>query len=131
MIDCDVTNRGILFFPVVVSKLDSTAEINYELFSNPLFQTTYFQTQHTVGFFVYVVCLKSMLMKQGEFYSIAKPVEAPCVAPALPPASTVDDSKMMYVWVSTYVPNTAAFVYQEAGILTYTLTPNSTIVSTP
>lgn len=71
-----------------------------------------------------------LLPKQGEFYSIAKPVEAPCVAPAIPPASTVDpESKMMYVWVSTYVPNTAAFVYQEAGILAYNLTANSSVVS--
>ena len=36
-------------FPLVVSKVDSNAEINYQLFSDPVFQTTYFQTQHTVG----------------------------------------------------------------------------------
>lgn len=93
-----------------VSKLDSIAEINYKLFSAPLFKTTYFQTQHT-----------------GEVYSIAKPVEAPCIAPVIPAASTVDGSKMLYLWVSTYVPNTAAFVYQEAGILTHTVTPNTTL----
>ena len=54
LIDGDVTPQEFCFFPVVVSKVDSTAEINYELFSDPVFQTTYFQTQHTVGFSVYI-----------------------------------------------------------------------------
>lgn len=39
----------------VISKVDSTAEINYELFSEPLFETTYIQTQHTVGL-VFMLC---------------------------------------------------------------------------
>jgi len=68
--------------------------------------------------------------KQGEFYSITHPVEAPCNAPDIPPASTVDGTAMMYLWVSTLVPNSAGFVYQEAGILTYNITPNSSFVST-
>ena len=40
---------------LVVSELDSTAEIKYNLFSAPLFQTTYFQTQHAVSLLVYML----------------------------------------------------------------------------
>lgn len=49
--------KEFCFYLVVVTKLDSTAEINYELFSDPLFEPTYFQTQHTVGFYVYISTL--------------------------------------------------------------------------
>ena len=72
----------------------------------------------------------SIAKKQGEFYSISHPVEAPCEAPVIPPASTANDTvAMMYVWVSTLVPDSAGFVYQEAGILTYNITQNSSFVS--
>ena len=36
---------------------------------------------------------------------------------------------MMYVWVSTYVVNSAAFVYRQSGILAYNITPSSSVVS--
>lgn len=59
---------------------------------------------------------------QGEFYSVTDPVEAPITPPPLPPVS--DANKMMYVWITDYVAKTASLVYQKAGILQYSLTPN-------
>ena len=60
--------KEFCFFPVVVSKLDSTAEINNELFSDPLFQTTYFQTQHNVGFYMCTVYLMTVDTTGGIFF---------------------------------------------------------------
>lgn len=57
---------------------------------------------------------------QGEFFSIAKPVEAPFTPTALPKIS--DSSKMLYVWLTEYIADTAGFVYQQAGILDYNVT---------
>ena len=57
---------------------------------------------------------------QGEFFSIAKPVECPYTPPTLPTLS--DSSKMMYVWLTDYIADSAGFVYQQAGILDYNVT---------
>ncbi|XP_065884847.1 bactericidal permeability-increasing protein-like isoform X2 [Dysidea avara] len=106
----DTSGKAAVESIPIVAKIDSTSEINYELISDPDFQPAYIQTQH-----------------KGEFYSIAKPVEAPITAPPIPPATSVDYSKMMYVWVSTYVVNSAAFVYRQSGILAYNITPSSSL----
>ena len=31
---------------------------------------------------------------------------------------------MMYVWLTEYIADTAGFVYQQAGMLNYNVTPN-------
>ena len=50
-------------------------------------------------------------------------MEAPYTPPPLPPVEDVDD-KMMYLWVTEYIVNTAGFVYQSAGVMNYNITPN-------
>ena len=65
-------------------------------------------------------------MLQGEFFSIAHPVEAPFSAPPLPAIASYD--KMMYLWLTDYIANTAGVVYQQAGILQVTVTPDMVCV---
>ena len=66
---------------------------------------------------------------KGEFLSIPHPVECHCIPSPLPPITS--SSKMVYVWLTDYVANSAAFVYQTAGVLEYTVTPDmvNTIIS--
>lgn len=59
---------------------------------------------------------------QGEFFSITKPVECPYTPTPLPSVS--DSSKMMYLWLTDYIGNSAGFVYQLAGVLDYNVTAN-------
>ena len=40
----------------------------------------------------------------------------------LPAISSTD--RMMYVWFTDYVANTAGAVYQAAGVLSYNVTPD-------
>ena len=60
---------------------------------------------------------------QGEFFSVQDPVEAPYTPPPLP--AVTNTSRMMYVWLTDYIANTAGFVYQEAGFLQYNITPST------
>ncbi len=32
--------------------------------------------------------------------------------------------RMMYIWLTDYIANTASIVYQQAGMLQYTITPD-------
>lgn len=54
--------------------------------------------------------------------SVPKPVEAPVTPPTLPAISKTD--KMVYVWLTDYVADTAGYVYQVAGKLAYNVTPD-------
>ena len=59
---------------------------------------------------------------QGEFYSIAHPVEAPFTPPPLPPIANT--TKMIYFWLTDYIAESAGFVYTMAGALQYNITPD-------
>jgi hypothetical protein len=59
---------------------------------------------------------------QGEFFSISNHQEAPFTPNPLP--SVNDTGKMMYVWLTEYMADTAGFVYQQAGQLNYNVTPS-------
>ena len=61
-------------------------------------------------------------IQQGEFMSAVKPVEAPMSAEPIPAPTGTD--KMMYVWLTDYVANTAGYVYTIAGQLAYNVTPD-------
>lgn len=50
------------------------------------------------------------------------PEEYPFRPSQLPTVSSVDDDKMMFAWLTDYVVNSAAAVYQKAGLLSYTIT---------
>ena len=54
--------------------------------------------------------------------SAISPREAP-FSPSLLPFESESD-KMVYVWLTDYVVNTAGFVYQSAGVLNETITPS-------
>ncbi|KAK2554856.1 Lipopolysaccharide-binding protein [Acropora cervicornis] len=59
---------------------------------------------------------------KGEFLSAISPREPP-FSPSLLPFESESD-KMVYVWLTDYVVNTAGFVYQSAGVLNETITPS-------
>ena len=59
---------------------------------------------------------------QGEFFSISNHEEAPFTPNPLPAMN--DTGKMMYVWLTEYLADTAGFVYQQAGELNYNVTPD-------
>ena len=59
---------------------------------------------------------------QGEFQSVSSPAESSLSPSALPDPSASD--KMLYIWFTDYVANTAGEVYQKAGAIKYTLTPD-------
>lgn len=55
--------------------------------------------------------------------SVANPVSDQ-VGPKQPFPKPTSYNKMMYVWLSEYVANTAGKVYQNTGALQYTVTPD-------
>jgi len=97
-------NKALETLPVVI-KLDEFLEINYALLEAPKFTSTYIETQH-----------------KGEIFLATDPVEAPFSPLPLPPVADTS-SKMVYVWITDYVANTAGLVYQKAGKLQYKITP--------
>ena len=54
------------------------------------------------------------------------PEEAPFTPPPLPslPPSSEAECRMVYLWVTDYLANTAAMVYMQAGYLQYNVTPD-------
>ena len=63
-----------------------------------------------------------MCLFQGEFKPIGDPRStAPFVPAALPAFAEVD--KMVYIWLTDYVFNTAGFVYHQQGALRTVITP--------
>ncbi len=61
--------------------------------------------------------------------SVKKPVELPLTPPTLPAPSKTD--KMIYVWLTDYVGDTAGYIYQQAGLLAYNVTPDMVPSSSP
>ena len=56
------------------------------------------------------------------------PEEYPFRPSQLPTFSSIDDDKMMFAWITDYVVNSAGAVYQEAGVLSYTITDDMVCV---
>lgn len=98
-------NHAIESVPVIV-KVDKWAEVNYALIQSPVYTNNSVATLH-----------------KGEFESLSHPTKAPFSPPPLPPITDTLD-KMMYIWLSEYVVNTAGLVYHETGFLSYNITPN-------
>ena len=96
------------FHSVVIVKVDDVSEIDYSLLQDPVFTTSYVETFH-----------------KGEFLSISNPKEAPFSPAPLPNVPGVN--AMIYVWLTDYIANSASYVYQSAGKLTYTVTPDQVI----
>lgn len=52
-----------------------------------------------------------------------KPPFSPSPLPSLPPSEQAE-CRMVYLWATDYVANTAALVYMKAGLLRYNVTPD-------
>ncbi|XP_064388193.1 bactericidal permeability-increasing protein-like [Halichondria panicea] len=106
----DQGNKALESLPVIVP-VDSVAAIDYALVRPPNFTDWYIETDH-----------------KGEFFPVSDTKkESPFTPPLLPPLSSLVNStscKMMYLWLTDYVANTAALVYQRAGKLHYMITPD-------
>jgi lipopolysaccharide-binding protein len=90
----------------VVAVVSPTAAINYSLVDNPTFTDSYLETRH-----------------KGEFISRVHPTEAPFSPSPLPPVSA--STRMMYLWLSDYMASTASYVYTQAGVFRYTISPET------
>ena len=47
------------------------------------------------------------------------------IIPAIPPDSDISASKMVYLWITDFLPNSAGHVFQKTGLLQYTVTPEN------
>jgi len=97
-------NNVLASFPVTY-KLDSVSEIDYSLVANELFSSGY-----------------ATISSKGEFYWQAHPTEAPYAAGPMP--DDVASPAMAQIYVSAYAPNTACWVYWQAGMFNFTVTAN-------
>ena len=59
---------------------------------------------------------------------MSNPEEYPFKPSPLPPVGTAND-KMMYIWMTDYVANSAAVVYQKAGLLSFNITDDMVCTS--
>ncbi|XP_062250891.1 bactericidal permeability-increasing protein-like [Platichthys flesus] len=96
----------------VVAKVDQYAEIEYSMVSSPTV------SQASID-----------LSLKGEFYNIGKHQEAPFspTAFSLPP----QNNNMLYIGMSAYSVNSAAFVYNKAGALSLYITDDMIPKSSP
>ncbi|KJE90290.1 LBP/BPI/CETP family protein [Capsaspora owczarzaki ATCC 30864] len=104
-------NQALATLPIV-EPIDDYSEINFALIENPTFTATYLDTAH-----------------KGEFYYIKHPVECP-FTPAATPAN-VTNTKMLSVWLTSFIADSAGYAYLEAGQLEYTVTPDQVPASFP
>ncbi|XP_042355278.1 bactericidal permeability-increasing protein-like [Plectropomus leopardus] len=96
----------------VVAKVDQYAEIEYSMVSSPTVSNT------SIDFSL-----------RGEFYNIGKHQEPPFspTAFSLPPMI----NNMMYIGLSAFTTNSAAFVYNKAGLLSLYITDDMIPKSSP
>jgi len=88
----------------IITSVGPYTELDYSLVDNPTFTTSYMETDH-----------------KGEFYPTGHfDKEAPFPVPAMD--TTGASSKMVYMWITDYVINTAGYVFQTIGKLTYNIT---------
>eukprot|EP00050_Salpingoeca_kvevrii_P006009 m.286929 g.286929 ORF g.286929 m.286929 type:complete len:601 (-) comp11670_c0_seq1:2389-4191(-) len=95
-------NKELATLPTQVP-IDDYSMINFELISAPVCTSD----------FVFVP-------SKGEFFSRNNPKEAPFASPGFPTPSG-NLPRMFYLWISPFLPETAAYVYEQAGLLSYTV----------
>ncbi|PIK39016.1 putative bactericidal permeability-increasing protein [Apostichopus japonicus] len=91
-----------IYFPTVVASITDKAEIDYSLVTSPIFDVT-LTTSH-----------------KGEIYQKGNHTEAPYEIPTIP--SDPDQSKMVFMWMTDYVANSAGYVLQNTGFFQYNVT---------
>lgn len=90
---------------IVIRKIGDVAQIDYTLMANPTFTSQYMD-----------VPLK------GEFKSLRNPHATAMLVPqTIPDFAEVD--KMVYIWLTDYVFNTASLVFHKEGKLRTTIRP--------
>uniref|UniRef100_A0A3B3QAU4 Bactericidal permeability-increasing protein n=1 Tax=Paramormyrops kingsleyae TaxID=1676925 RepID=A0A3B3QAU4_9TELE len=96
----------------VLAKVDKYAEIEYSMVTPP-----------SISNFLIELSLK------GEFYNIGQHQEPPFSAPpfSLPPQT----SSMLYIGLSSFMANSAGFVYNRAGALSLYITDDMVPSSSP
>ena len=104
-------NKALETLPVQVN-IDKTALIDYSIIKDPVFNSQYMETEH-----------------KGEFMSRSHPQEVSFSPVTLPAIGKTD--RMLYIWLTTYIANTAGVVYQKAGILQVQITPDEVPKSIP
>lgn len=112
--EIDVEGNKVLSTLPIQEKIDAFSLINFELLSAPALPGDFIATRH-----------------KGEFFSIAHPAESPFTPPALPVPAAGSLSRMFYVWVSSYMLESAGWVYEQVGVLNYTVTPSQVPASFP
>ncbi|XP_071815637.1 bactericidal permeability-increasing protein-like [Apostichopus japonicus] len=86
----------------IVASITDKAEIDYSLVTSPTFDVT-LTTSH-----------------KGEIYQKGNHTEAPYEIPTIP--SDPDQSKMVFMWMTDYVANSAGYVLQNTGFFQYNVT---------
>ncbi|KAJ8041435.1 Bactericidal permeability-increasing protein [Holothuria leucospilota] len=86
----------------MVTSISDTAEIDYSLVSAPMFNSS-LTTFH-----------------KGEVYQIGNHTEAPFKIPTIP--SDPDVSRMVFMWMTDYVANSAGYVLHNTGFFQYNVT---------
>ena len=96
-------NKAIESLPLL-SKFEDLAMINYTLTQDPAYTNTYMAV-----FF------------KGAFQPASQQIQIPFSPAAFPPVQV--DGRMLYVWLSDYILNSAGYVLQQTGLLQHTITP--------
>uniref|UniRef100_A0A672FX31 Bactericidal permeability-increasing protein n=1 Tax=Salarias fasciatus TaxID=181472 RepID=A0A672FX31_SALFA len=96
----------------VLAKVDQYAEIEYSMVSSPVISNT-----------------SLVLNLKGEFYNIGKHQEPPFTATDF--SMPTEANNMMYMGISAFTVNSAAFVYTTAGILSLYITDDMIPKSSP
>lgn len=97
-----VANQALAKLPLNIS-LGDNVDFDLGLLAPPVDTAAYLTTQH-----------------KGEFFYMKHPTDAPFVPPSIDvPASL---PRMMYVWVTTFLADSAGYVYGQAGVLDFTIT---------
>ncbi|XP_042262757.1 bactericidal permeability-increasing protein-like isoform X2 [Thunnus maccoyii] len=96
----------------VLAKVDKHAEIEYSMVSSPTLSKSSID-----------------LSLKGEFYNIGKHQEPPFSPAAFSLPPQIDN--MLYIGMSAFTPNSAAFVYNRAGVLSLFITDDMIPQSSP
>ena len=99
----DKGNKALKSLPLL-SKFQDLAMINYTLTQDPAYTNTYM----------------AMFLK-GAFQAASQQIQIPFSPAAFPPVQV--NGRMLYVWLSDYILNSAGYVFQQTGLLQYTITP--------
>ena len=101
----ELAERQIAKLNLVLEKrIDKTRIFDYSLVRDPVFTSQYMATEH-----------------KGELRSPSHPQEFSFSPFPLPAIQKTD--RMLYIWMSTYIANTAVATYQKAGMLQMRITP--------